>query len=171
MTGSDLYYWDSCLFLAWLRDEKNRPEGEMAGVRSYIQKVKAREIRLITSAITYTEVLYTKLPVGVGDQFSDLLRSSNVNVVAADIRVTKLARQLRDYYREASDGETPNKTLSVPDAIHLATAILYKANEFHTFDGDNNKNSLGLLRLNGDVGGHRLIICKPENDQRELDLS
>ena len=33
MRGSDpLYYWDTCLFLAWIKDEE-RPTGEMDGVR------------------------------------------------------------------------------------------------------------------------------------------
>ena len=140
----------------------------MTGVKAYVQKLQKREIQLMTSAITYTEVVATKLPVGVDEQFFDLMRRPSVSVVAADIRVAKMARDLRDYY--SSQREKFNKkTLSTPDAIHLATAILYKAEEFHTFDSSNNR-SLGLLGLNGDVGGHRLAVCKPESDQGELDL-
>lgn len=58
-------------------------------------------------------------------------------------------------------------TLTVPDSLHLATAILYRATEFHTFD-ENDKpkqNALGLLPLSGDVAGHKLKICKPEAKQ------
>jgi hypothetical protein len=53
--------------------------------------------------------------------------------------------------------------LKSPDAIHLATAILYRADEFHTFDDQ-------LIGLSGNVGGHRLIVCKPETKSPELDL-
>jgi predicted nucleic acid-binding protein len=153
--------------LAWLRNE-TRAKGEMAGVRSYVRKLQGREIKLITSAITYTEVVATKLPVGVDEQFFELMRRSSVSVVSADIRVAKMARDLRDHYSSQSE-KYNNKTLSTPDALHLATAILYRAKEFHTFDGSNNR-SLGLLGLNGDVGGHQLTICKPATNQGEMDV-
>lgn len=165
--NSPIYYWDSCVFLAWLRNEQRR-DGEMEGVKSYVRKLQSRQVRLITSAIAYTEVVATKLPVGIDQQFFDLMRRSNVSVIAADIRVTRLARDLRDYYSSSPDVYN-NKTISVPDAIHLATAILYKAVEFHTFDGSN-KKSLGLLGLNGDVGGHSLVVCKPVDQQHEMNV-
>ena len=168
MSGIDIYYWDSCLFLAWLRDETDRPEGEMAGLKFFVRKLQKREIRIMTSALVYTEVTGTRLPVGVDEQFFETMRRSNVSVISADIRVTKLARNLRDYYSSEPE-KFKNKTLSTPDAIHLATAILYKAKEFHTFDADN-KKSLGLLGLDGNVGGHNLVICKPDDKQGELQI-
>ncbi len=171
MAGTDTYYWDTCLFLAWLRNESppSRQEDEMDGVRYYIRSVEDRKIRIMTSAITFVETTATKLPAGADEQFSDLLRRSSVSVVAADIKICRLARTLRDYYSDRAS-EFNNKTLSVPDAIHLATAILYKGKEFHTFDANNSKRSLGLLPLSGNVGGHNLVICKPEARQRELGL-
>ncbi len=59
------------------------------------------------------------------------------------------------------------KSLSVPGAIHLATAIHYGATEFHTFDGKRKpgRNPGGLLTLDGNVGGHRLKICIPKGEQ------
>lgn len=168
MDGIDIYYWDACIFLAWLRNEE-RKDGEMASVKAYVRKLKAKQIKVMTSAITYTEVTATKLPVGVDQQFFDLMRSTNVYPVGADVRVAKLARDLRDYYFSKPDIYN-GKTLCTPDAIHLATAILYKAKEFHTFDGSNKNGSLGLLKLSGDVGGHNLIVCKPQSNQGELDL-
>ena len=66
--------------------------------------------------------------------------------------------------------ETAGKTISVPDAIHLATAILYRASEFQTFDGGGTGKSLGLLRLSEKVAGHRLVICKPQSRNPQLDL-
>jgi hypothetical protein len=62
------------------------------------------------------------------------------------------------------------KTLSVPDAIHLATAIQYRVDEFHTFDGEGNSRYLGLLPLSGNVGGHKLTICKPKARNPQFDL-
>lgn len=168
MDGIERYYWDSCIFLAWLRNE-NRKEGEMAGIKDYVRRLQNREIRVMTSAITYAEVTASKLPVGVDQQFLDLMRSTKVDVIGADIRVTKMARDLRDYY--SSQPERFNsKTLCAPDAIHLASAIIYQASEFHTFDGSNKGGTLGLLRLDGDVGGHKLSVCKPISVQGTLDV-
>jgi hypothetical protein len=67
--------------------------------------------------------------------------------------------------------------LLTPDAIHLATAIHYNADEFHTFDGskprtprDKRYTRSGLLLLDGNVAGHGLTVCKPTADQYELRL-
>lgn len=163
------YYWDACLFLAWLKDERRVVKGEMDGVREFINRFKRREIMLMTSTITYAEVTESKRPVGTLHLFDDLMKRPKFNKISVDIRVSKLARQLRDYYSSKFD-EYGNKTLSVPDAIHLATAILYKAVEFHTFDKKSRKKSLGLLPLSGNVGGHNLIITKPAANQPGLDL-
>ncbi|MGA8866223.1 MAG: hypothetical protein WB510_04605, partial [Candidatus Sulfotelmatobacter sp.] len=48
------------------------------------------------------------------------------------------------------------------DAIHLATAVLYKADEFQTMDGlDKKGKPKRVLGLNGDVGGYPLFITQP----------
>jgi hypothetical protein len=52
----------------------------------------------------------------------------------------------------------------------LATAILYRVTEFHTFDNDGDAKHLGLLPLSGNVGGNRLLICKPQARNPSLDL-
>ncbi len=167
MSGSDpLYYWDTCLFLAWLQDE-NRKSGEMDGVRELIERSKRREIRLMTSTITSIEVLTAKIPAGFDTLFYALLK--RVNRVGVDIKVATLAHDLRNYYA-SRPLEFANKTLSVPDAIHLASAIFYRADEFHTFDGTGNSKLLGLLPLSGNIAGHGLKICKPEARRPQLDL-
>ncbi len=52
MAGTEpIYYWDSCLFLAWIKDEE-RPSGEMDGVREVIERVKRRDAKIITSVLT-----------------------------------------------------------------------------------------------------------------------
>jgi len=86
-----------------------------------------------------------------------------------DTKVAAMAHDIRDHYM-ARSAEFGGKTLSAPDSIHLATAILYRVTEFHTFDGDGSSKSLGLLPLSGNVGGNRLIICKPQARNPLLDL-
>lgn len=164
--ASPAYYWDTCLFLAWLHDEQ-RKSGEMDGVREIIARHKRRDVKLVTSTLTQVEVLQSKIPVGVGTAFTDLLK--RMTRISVDTKVASMAHDLRDHYASAA-ASTGAKTLSTPDAIHLATAILYRVDEFHTFDAEGSSKSLGLIPLSGNVGGHRLTICKPEAKNPGLDL-
>ena len=156
MPGTNpLYYWDTCLFLAWLKDE-NRKSGEMDGVREIIERAKRREVKLMTSVLTPVEVLSAKIPAGMDTLFKELMK--RMNRQGMDIRVASLAHDIRNHY--ALKNEKIPKT---PDAIHLATAILYRANEFHTFDEQ-------LIGYSGNVGGNKLIVCKPESKRPQFDL-
>ena len=170
MAGNNsICYWDSCLWIAWLKDEHRKTTGEMDGVREYVERLRRREISIITSTLTLAEVTETKVGAGVMNIFDDVFKRRNLSRIAVDHRIAKLARDLKDYYSGRPE-EFNNKTLATPDAIHLATAILHRVEEFNTFDAKNTGGSLGLLPLNGDVAGHRLTICKPIAAQPGLDL-
>lgn len=161
-----IYYWDTCLFLAWIKDEQ-RPTGEMDGVREVVERFKRREVKIVTSVVTTVEVLSGKIPIGMESLISGLMK--RINRLGVDMKIAQVAHDLRNYYsinRDKYDG----KILSTPDAMHLATAILHRATEFHTFDRDGDGKNLGLLPLSGDVGGNRLIICKPQARNPQLDL-
>jgi predicted nucleic acid-binding protein len=167
MAGNEpVYYWDTCLFLAWIKDEE-RKSGEMDGVREVIDRSKRRDAKIVTSVLTSVEVLQCKLPAGMETLFNGLMK--RLTRFSVDSKVAAVAHDLRNYY-SAKPGEFDNKTLSTPDAIHLATAIMYRVTEFHTFDKDGSAKSLGLLPLSGNVGGNRLTICKPEARNPGLDL-
>lgn len=152
--NTPLYYWDACIFLAWLKDEE-RKLGEMDGVRDIIRRVKRRDAKVITSVLTIVEVLTAKIPVGIDTNFKDLLK--RINRQSMDIRIAGLAHDLRNFYI------TQGQSLKSPDAIHLATAINYRADEFHTFDEQ-------LLAMTGNVGGHKMIVCMPQTNAPQLDL-
>lgn len=162
MPPNKIIYWDSCIFIAWLKDEK-RPNGEMSGVYECVQQVEAKRIRLITSVITRTEVFETKLSPEASERYARLLNRRNVLLLDQDLRVSNLARDIREYYqhKKAKDG-LPG--VSTPDAVHLATAIHYEAEAFYTFD-DGKRGGRSLLSLNGNVAGHSLLICKPRFTQ------
>lgn len=153
--NTQLYYWDACLFLAWLKDETRRA-GEMDGVRDIIERQKRREVRIMTSVLTTTEVLSAKIPVGMDTLFTALMK--RVHRQGMDTKVAELAHDLRN-----SQARKGGKILKTPDAIHLATAILYRADAFHTFDDE-------LIALSGNIEGNRITICKPETDRPQLDL-
>lgn len=161
----DTYYWDACLFLAWLKDEKRR-QGEMEGIREQVERVRRNEIRVITSALTYSEVTAAKIPNETADAFANVMQRKNIRLIDVSVPIARKAGELKDFY--AAKG---GKRLGTPDAIHLATAIIYQAKEFHTFDQNNSGGTLGLIPLSGDVAGHNLTICKPfVGAQTSLDL-
>ncbi|MDQ3562992.1 MAG: PIN domain-containing protein [Pseudomonadota bacterium] len=156
-SGKPLLYWDTSVLLAWIKDEPN----EMEGVNDIAHGIHKNHYILLTSAITLTEVLESTLTDEARIKFNDLFKRKNCQMVAADLRITQLASQIRDYYqRQKSVDGLPS--LSTPDAIHLATAIHYAVKEFHTFDEkDDPKKRRALIPLSGNVAGHPLVICKP----------
>ena len=156
MPGANpLYYWDTCMFLAWIKDEE-RKSGEMDGVREIIERSKRRDCRIMTSVITTVEVLQATIPAGVDTLFAGLMK--RISRVGVDTKVAQLAHDIRNHYQKSG------KKIKTPDALHLAAAILHRADQFHTFDEDD------LIPMSGDVAGNRLVICKPVARSPELDL-
>jgi len=153
-----LIYWDSSIFIAWLKNEK-RPNSEMDGVHECVKDTEVGKIKLITSVITRTEVFETNLSEDVKKSYEKLLNRRNVLLLDQDLRVSNLSREIREYYNRQRDQDgLPG--ITTPDAIHLATAIHYGAHAFYTFD-NGKKSGRSLLSLNGNVAGHPLTICKP----------
>lgn len=173
-TGKDhLVYWDTCVFLAWMNDEK-RDAGDMEALGKIASLVERAEVILITSTITRAEILQSKTAPDAMKKYDSLLRRSNVVPQNVDLPIAKLTSELMDHYLN-TDFE-----LLTPDAIHLATAIHYNAAEFQTFDGVNPKQTprnvkrytrCGLLNLNGNVAGRTLKVIRPSAEQYELNLT
>ncbi|MFH0765440.1 MAG: PIN domain-containing protein, partial [Calditrichota bacterium] len=98
-------------------------------------------------------------------------------ILSTDWNVWNLAHDIRDHYRSENTNEDL-PTLTVPDAVHLATAIIYDADCFHTYDRNNvtiseaKQNNWhpkrGLIPLSGNVMGYDLMICAPNIDQVSL---
>ena len=158
-------YWDSCIFIAWLKDEKRQP-GEMDGIYECAEEVEAGHIRIITSVLTRTEVFEADLSQEIKNKYSQFLNRRNVQLLDQDLRVSDLAREIREYYQKQSqiDG-LPG--FPVADAVHLATAIHYRVDAFWTFDNGGHK-ARSLLSLNGNVAGYSLVITKPVATQMRL---
>jgi predicted nucleic acid-binding protein len=158
MPGKLKYYWDSCAFIAWLTNEKRAP-GEIEGLEEIVKQIENRVADLFTSEMTKTEVLEGRMTAEQRERFAKLFQRRNVVSVDATGRVWALVKEIREW----------NAKISVPDAIHLATAILYDADEFHTTDGAGKRKRGGdLIPLNGNVAGHKLKICKPQGQQYTL---
>ena len=157
-----IIYWDTCIFLAWIFNEPNEP-AIVDGIEEIVKQVDANKISLITSVVTRTEVLEGKMDDIAKRRFEDLFKRRNVVMISLDHRISDLSHDIRNYY------DIKDIKLSTPDCQHIATAILYEANEFHTLDGSGKKKRGKILPLNGNVmGKHPLKICVPYSDQPNL---
>jgi hypothetical protein len=87
------------------------------------------------------------------------------------------ARETRDYYyRPSSTPKASAKIMDTADAVHLATASIYGAKEFHTRDDDSKGTKIPLVSLytwsgvDQLCGKYGLSIVSPETAQGVLDL-
>lgn len=166
-----VYYWDSCIFLSWIKNEPRTP-AEVAGLKDIAQKINNNEAYLITSALTTAEILESTLTKGQRNKLQDVMKRKNCEEKATTRAVWNLAHEIRDYYKSASPKDQL-PTVTLPDAVHLASAILYGADELHTFDEKDRHKSpkrRALIPLSGSVAGkYSLRICKPSTAQLTFD--
>ena len=170
MNGTDqkILYWDSCMYLAWLKGEESHGKSHIQAMVQIAKDNFELKNTIITSAITLIEVLSSKLTPEQEEQFQKTFRSPSHILYDVDPPVALKARQFRERFLNHPSGWG----ISTPDAIHLATAAIFNVNEFHTFDnGQKDKKTLGLLELNGDERVDNLTICKPTVPQEELGLA
>src|SRR5580658_10504478 len=149
-------YWDTTCWLAWLLDERFWPPPVIIGIQDVVYEVETGNALLFTSAVTRGEIFFGKLDLDQKNKFAKLMRRSNVTEISADPRVMDRASAIREYH--AARGQR----VQTPDATHLATAVLYRADEFQTMDGlGSSGTKRGLLKLNKDVGGYNLMVVHP----------
>lgn len=144
------------MLLAWLIGEQHEPE-VMEGIAQTARDIHDGKAVLITSVLTFTEIYESKLSEEAKRKLEDLFKRRLVVPIETNMRIARLAQEIREYY--ANRGHK----MGSPDSIHLATAILNNADEFHTTDGSGKrKRPTDLLRLSGNVAGkYTLPILLP----------
>ncbi len=146
--------WDACTWIATIIQEQaalrgGGTEDRAALCNHTIELATQRSVEIVTSGLSLAEVCKDdKVRPEDSDVLSDFFRNEYILIVPVDRYVGTLARKyLQSGY----------PSLRPPDAIHLATAVIANATEFHTFDN-------ALLRLDGFIpkeGGGTLVIRKP----------
>ena len=165
MAAKPKYDWDSCISFAWLNDEAQlHGEAVMDGINEMAVGYDGNKIVLMSSLIGKTEVFDNKLKTQwARDEFSARFKRDNFLWIAQDERVTDKSRTIQDFYSKKGI------TLDATDCVHLAAAILYKADVLYTLDGSSDKpKPNGMLLLDGNVAGDRLRIVKPFKEQAPL---
>lgn len=153
--------WDACTWIATIIQETVPAKGGGVEDRGrlcnhVIEMATKKTIEIATSGLSLAEVCKDdSVKNGDADVLSDFFRNDYILIVPVDRYVGTLARQLMQ-------GGHPG--LKPPDAVHLATAVVSEASEFHTFDG-------ALLKLDQKIkmpSGGFLKICKPPEPPRNL---
>lgn len=163
-------YWDTCVIIAWVKDEHRKP-GEMENLYAVAQDILNNRVVMFTGSTAFGEITQSSLTSAQLEKLNGLFSRSNTDVVNIDVPVATLTGEIKQYYRQSAktDGKPP---LCHADAEHLAAALIYSADEFHTFDrddkwwdADNKKGCRGLLGLGDNVAGHPLKIRMPQAAQ------
>lgn len=178
MTGKNRptsYYFDSCVYLAYLRNEIGPyTKRKISAIGTIWNQSERGQCAIMTSAITITEVLSHKLTKDAEKKFNHAIESIH-QVEDVTPPIAERARKYRDHYQRMPvsipGSQTTRSGLSTPDALHLATAVIFECDQFWTFDGLNatgKKKDIGLLWLGNRAGEDSLIICQPETGELEL---
>ena len=181
MTGTEIEYWDTCVFLALLKNEMHRP-GEAQYVSDQARKFDIGALSIVTSTLTVTEILDSKMSVIQIARLKEIFGKNNFQFIDANFRVCELASEIRSYYAEHNVSVLGAKKLQVttPDAIQVASAIAAQRLakqpiKLLTFDSDDKttRGHMAMESLNGLVANkYRLEIGRPtlKNQQATLIL-
>ena len=141
----DFRYWDANVFLGWLKDEADKVDY----CRPVIEAANAGKIKIVTSALTITEVLWMK--------GQDRIPADSAAKVEAFFKHEWIVvRELDRFIAEDARALVWDKNVTPKDAIHVATALKRDValDQLDTFDEP-------LMRLSGKLGNPPLIIGKP----------
>lgn len=157
----EMIAWDSCVFLAWFKQEKDKPLGEIERILNDIANGKQK---LIVSVICCTEVLDEAGATDAGSQFKGFIKRKNVIPANVDFRVAELAATFRERVTAEVKAGRMTHGLKAPDALIAASAVIYRASILHSFDPV-------LRRLSGTSFINELVVDIPgsDNPQKLLD--
>jgi predicted nucleic acid-binding protein len=167
------------MFYEVLSDQNVKSE-HRAAVDEILAKNKKKENLIITSVVTHIEVLPKKISVSSTENAQKYLSMfDGVRIVDVEVNrnIASLSREIRDFYfKSAEDNAGQYKMMDANDAIHLATAYIYKVSQFHTRDNDSKKAKVPLVGLYSYSGYPKLCnkydldIVSPETLQGYLEV-
>lgn len=166
-------YWDACIFYEWLGKEDVSRE-KSGGIKEVLDVNDEGKNTIVTSVATHLEVLPQKLgtkDIEAEAKYLSLFDAEKFCEIQISTNVILLAREIRDYYYRPPVAGKPGvksipatkdkpavagvreikavsaKMMDLGDCIHLATAIIERASEFHTRDNDSKGSKIPLLSL------------------------
>jgi len=95
-SGKPVIYWDTCVFIAWLKEEKiTWPPHIWQGIVDVADLVQVGQAILVVSTLVRTEVFLGTLTDDQKRRFAGILRRKNVQEVAPHMRITDRASTIR----------------------------------------------------------------------------
>lgn len=170
------YFWDSCIFLAWLHNE-TREGGGLESIGQFLEEAKSGSIVIYSSTLIYAEVAGNIEKKGERKNLSQVFADIEGSIVCVSpndiiMRIASLLRSVK-YVKSGSEKKPEGRPLGTVDAIMLATAIYVEGTgemiaEFHTYDKGKSKSEgrrtvplLGYEEWCGSLG-------RVTNEQKEL---
>jgi len=158
-------YWDTCVFLAYIRKEKHRI-GEFEEIESRVKLFEQGAISLFTSAITITEI-YEAARFNDHERniFSGICKRTNFQFIDANRNICELASEIRSYFKLNPPKSNLYPTAS--DAIQVASAIALRKMrkvdlELVTLDSDNKPKELAFIEMAPYIQSqYGVIITRP----------
>lgn len=149
-------YWDSCLFIDFILDKSADGSARSKIFRQLVADARSGHSIILLSTLILAEVRPKKARNGENRQLLEELLEVNRSFVQFYGVTRKVALRARD--------EGARHSLSVCDAIHVATALEGKASTLFTYDGfhPNGEPVDKLLALDGKIGDPPLRIELPQ---------
>lgn len=144
MTDTPNFFWDSCVFTAFLLNETHAYDVD--SIEQYLGEARDGKCIIYSSTLSSAEVLPSQLKAGSVGSFEEFLEDFKGAIVPIDPNpnVMTLSGLLRDLpYKK---GTSTKRKLGTPDAVMLATAIHLRDAHgipltcFHTFDKGGKKD-------------------------------
>ena len=150
MPSKPTVYWDSCVFIDWMKQDK--PERVMR-IQPVVDAGQHDGVLIVTSAWTLVEVVRTRdgCITDSADEATivNFMKNDFIEIRPLDRRTAEKSRQLQRL--SAAAGMKMPKA----DSVHMATAILAAIPVLHTFDDAH------LLPHSGKWGDPPLLIQHP----------
>jgi len=122
-------YWDSSCFIAVFNREPTTPPLQLDALEATFEEMLGGRIRIITSDMYRVEVFGTEHAQAekVAHQFE---ACPNFEIVPLRTLASELAGEMRKRCQSA----TPPRKLKSPDALHVASGTIARADEIWTTD-------------------------------------
>lgn len=170
MTDPRLQYWDSTVFVSFIRGEKEDPH-RVEAVRALLDIYDRGGIQIVTSSFALAEVRALPKndapgpPVGREEEVErerfdptrwqrvqDALNSEQLIIRVLTPRIARLAADIGNKFPR----------LLPADCVHIATAIDAEADVLFTYDGvGQRRRTADMLRYDGKIGDPPLRIREP----------
>jgi len=125
------YYWDACVFLAYVKGEEDR----VPDIEGLLEAARRHECEIVTSTLTIVEVSSGVTQLTGKREHAAEMRIDGLWSTSSPINLIEFSRSVaeaaRDYKRRAVD---LGRALSTMDAIHLASAVELQVDALHTYD-------------------------------------